>query len=78
MTRRAVPQLLAWSLAGLALALALVGVFAWMRAAEDFAIHLVFGPVTAIAYGLVGPSLPRASRATPSAGSSAPWACWLG
>jgi signal transduction histidine kinase len=54
MTRRAVSQVLAWSLAGLAFALAFGGVVAWVRAREDFALHLLFGPVTAIAYGLVG------------------------
>ncbi|HWQ12899.1 MAG TPA: hypothetical protein VNL77_08865 [Roseiflexaceae bacterium] len=49
-----VAQPLAWSIAGLALTFALTGVVAWVRAREDFAIHMLFGPVTAIAYGLVG------------------------
>ncbi len=46
---------LAWSLAALSLLLTLVGLAAGWRAGEEWqATHLLFGPVTAITYALVG------------------------
>jgi signal transduction histidine kinase len=55
MNKTALARPLAWSLAALALVLALVGLAGSWRAGEERQItHLLFGPVTAIAYALVG------------------------
>jgi hypothetical protein len=46
---------LAWTLAALSLTLTLAGLAAGWRAGEEWLdTHLLFGPVTAITYGLVG------------------------
>jgi two-component system NarL family sensor kinase len=55
MNKAALTRSLAWSLAALAIALAVVGTGAGVRAGEAWlAVHLLFGPLTAVSYGLVG------------------------
>ncbi|HEU5103717.1 MAG TPA: sensor histidine kinase [Roseiflexaceae bacterium] len=55
MTKNNIARPLAWSLASLALALALAGLAASWRAGGEWQVtHLLFGPVTAVTYGLVG------------------------
>jgi len=55
MNKTDVARPLAWTLAALSLTLTLVGLAASWRAGEEWqATHLLFGPVTAITYALVG------------------------